>query len=315
MNILIFSDIEGISGIDDPKMVGGDLKAWEKGCHFMTGDVNAAICGLRRAGASNIDVFDAHGMGGNIIIEELEADVNYLGGGWMTKLQEMIKGGQIRSYDGLVLLGQHAAEGTDDGFASHTNTGMSALKINGKFVGEAPQIAWLVGYYNVPTLMVVGDDAVIREAEFFLSGVESIVVKTSTSKQKTTCLPTEQAHSMIEKTAFKQLKRVHELKPNTLLGPIDVEIYFPFANMAVLLSQIVNFHRSGDKSVSYCAKNYLEAFNAYHSCRVAVKLQICDLFAQWLKERGDGRRLVDEFNREAPKKFDNLSKEFPKVKY
>ncbi|MFX0065845.1 MAG: M55 family metallopeptidase [Candidatus Hermodarchaeota archaeon] len=315
MNILIFTDMEGPSGIDDPKMTGDDPEAYEKGRHFMTEDVNAAIRGLKKNGATNIDVFDGHGMGGNVLVQNLEKNANYLGGGWMTKLQEMIKEDKIKSYDGLVLLGQHAAEGTRDGFISHTNTGSTALKINEKFAGEAPQIAWLAGYYDVPTLMVVGDDAVIRETNALLPGVEGVVVKTSTSRKETTCIPIEEAHSKIEEIAYKQLKRVNELKPCKLHGPIKVEIFFALEEPADNLSQIVNFQRSGNKTVTYLAEDYLEAFNAYHSCRIMVKIQFRSMFLKWLKEREEGKHLIDEFNKMLPEMFTNLSKEFPVVKY
>jgi D-amino peptidase len=316
MNVLIFTDMEGPSGIDQPEMVDTSTpELYEKGRFFTTEDVNAAIRGLWRAGAQQVDVFDGHGMGGNIIVENLEEDSRYLGGGWMTNLRKMIEGGEIGSYDALVLLGQHAAQGTKNGFLSHTNTGMSALRINGKFAGEAPQIAWLAGYYQVPTLMVVGDDALVREVRALLPGVQGIVVKTSQTRHRTTCIPVDEAHALIEETAFRKLNEVEEMEPCQLSGPIQVEIFFALEEPAELLAQIVGFEKTGERVVAYMAQDFLEAFWAYHSCRVMIQAGYRSLLAKWLSEREDGKELIGQYLAILREKYRDTTDLLPEVAY
>ncbi len=316
MNILIFTDMEGPSGIDDPNMMEeSHPELVEKGRKFATQDVNAAVRGLERAGATKIDVFDGHGMGGNLIVEDLSAGVNYLGGGWMTNLRQMIFQDQIRPYDALVLLGQHAAEGTRDGFLRHTNTGFSALRMNGKFAGEAPQLAWLAGHFDVPTLLVAGDDAVAREVGALLPGVKSVVVKTSTSRHSTTCIPIDEAHALIEQAAYQRLKDVRAIEPCQLAGPIKVEIFLAAAEAAEMLSQVVNFCKTADRVVAYLAQDYVEAFLAYHSCRVMIQATYRSMFTQWLAEREGGPELISEYTNVLRDKFEDNSELFPAVKY
>jgi D-amino peptidase len=277
--------------------------------------VNVAVRGLKRAGAQRVDVFDGHGMGGNLIIENLEEGVHYLGGGWMTNLRKMIVGDEVRSYDALVLLGQHAAQGTRNGFLSHTNTGVSALRINGRFAGEAPQITWLAGYYDVPTLLVVGDDAVVREAHALLPGVQGIMVKTSQSRHRTTCTPIGEAHTLIEETAFRRLTEVAQIEPCQLSGPIQVEIFFAFEKPAELLAQIANFEKAGEKVVAYLARDYLEAFWAYHSCRVMIQAAYRYMFVEWLSEKEDGKELVGQYLGILQDRFRDTTELFPEVVY
>jgi len=177
MHVLLWSDMEGPSGIDDHEMFA-DAAMYETARSYATQDVNAAIRGIRKADAqATIDIFDGHGMGDNLLQEELESGCNFLGGGWMTRFYEMVKSREVEKYDAVLLLGQHAAEGTVDGFMSHTNTGETALRVNGKNAGEAPQLAWLFGHFNVPVLLVVGDDAVVREANALLLGIATVSVK------------------------------------------------------------------------------------------------------------------------------------------
>ncbi len=316
MNILIFTDMEGPSGIDKPEMVdSSNPESFQQGRSFMTEDVNAAARGLRRAGAVKIDIFDGHGMGGNLIIDNLEEGVNYLGGGWMTNLRKMILGDEIRSYDALVLLGQHAAQGTRDGFLNHTNTGMSALRINGKFAGEAPQIAWLAGYFDVPTLMVVGDDALVREVNALLPGVEGIVVKTSQTPHRTTCIPVEEAHTLIEETAYRRMSEIGKIEPCKLSGPLEVEILFALEEPAKLLSEIVNFKKTGERAVTYIAADYIEAFFAYHSCRAVINASYYSLFVKWLRERDGGENLLNEYIAILRETYRDTTELFPDVKY
>jgi D-amino peptidase len=288
---------------------------WEKGRVLTTEDVNAAVRGLRKAGAQQIDVFDGHGMGGNLIVEKLDEGVHYLGGGWMTTLRKMIVGDEIRSYDALVLLGQHAAQGTRNGFLSHTNTGMSALRINGRFAGEAPQIAWLAGYNDVPTLLVVGDDAVVRETEALLPGVQGLVVKRSETRHRTTCIPLDEAHALIEASAYGRLTDVGEIAPCRLPGPFDVEILFAFEEPAELLAQIVGFEKTEERVVRYVTQDYLEAFWAYHSCRMVIQAAYRSLFVQWLSEQEDGKAFVGQYLGMLRERFKDTTELFPEVAY
>ena len=61
-------------------------------------------------------------------------------------------------------MGQHAQEGTIDGFIAHTNSGFTALRVNGQPTGEIEQAGWLAGYFGVPLIFVSGDEAAVREA-------------------------------------------------------------------------------------------------------------------------------------------------------
>ena len=91
MKVLIWSDMEGPSGIDSREMFV-DSALYRVAKSYATQDVNAAIRGTRKADAqAKIDIFDGHGMGGNLLKEELESGCSLLGGGWMTRFFKMVK--------------------------------------------------------------------------------------------------------------------------------------------------------------------------------------------------------------------------------
>lgn len=183
MKIAVWADMEGASGVDDPWQCATSLpEFYQRGREFTTGDVNAAIRGLREVGSLEIDVWDGHGSGGHIMNERLEPDVNYVGGGW--KLFEMINNGILRGhYDGWIMLGMHAMAGTRNGFMSHTNNLSMAMRINDQWVGELSQITWLLGQHDIPVIMVAGDDAFCREADHFTPDALRVKVKHSRAAQ------------------------------------------------------------------------------------------------------------------------------------
>jgi D-amino peptidase len=307
MRILIWNDMEGPTGIDRSEMLE-DSNLYEQARILATDDVNAAINGINRANPEAlIDIFDGHGMGGNLILERLKPHDNFLGGGWMTTFYQMVKKGEVKEYDAVLLLGQHAAEGTENAFLNHTNTGLTALKVNGKYAGEAPQLAWLFGHFDVPVLLVVGDEACIREVKALLHGIETVVVKKSISKDYAESLPLEKAHKYIDQAAFNVIMNISSFKPYKVNLPVRIGIYYFTEEMAEIHSKFPRTVRKGKNSVEYIAEDYLEGWLAYNICRIISKYYL----------RAEGLKLLKELDGaiEVEKKFIDIFKKKLKEEY
>ncbi|UCC33892.1 MAG: M55 family metallopeptidase [Candidatus Bathyarchaeota archaeon] len=299
MKILLWSDMEGPSGVDDLEMFA-DAARYEtaKGC--ATQDVNAAIRGIRQADANaEIDIFDGHGMGDNLLKEELEPGCNLLGGGWMTRLYEMVQSREVAKYDAVLLLGQHAAEGTADGFMSHTNTGDTALRVNGKDVGEAPQLAWLFGHFNIPVVLVVGDDAVVREANALLPGIATVSVKKAIARDKARSMPIKAAHELICEASRKTVRSLEAFNPHRVALPVRISIMYSEKQMASTAARFPRMERTGANEVTYVADDYLEGWLAYNTCRVVSRMHILeDLLMFLAKALADDMQQVRERKKE-----------------
>jgi len=61
--ILLYYDMEGLSGLNDIKTIDFDNPEYTPGRELLTNDVNAVIDGLCAGGADVIDIFDFHGSG------------------------------------------------------------------------------------------------------------------------------------------------------------------------------------------------------------------------------------------------------------
>ena len=265
MKILIWCDIEGISGIDNPDTGFSD----ENYKHLATAEINAAIRGLKKGGATEIDIFDGHGMGNNLILEDLDEITNYLGGGWMYTLADLIRSEKLRSYDAMVLIGLHAQEGVKDGFIAHTNSGFTALRLNGKPVGEIQQAVWLLGYFGVPTLLVSGDEAAIKETNHYFTDIATVSVKKK-DKDKFICFPLEGIYTQLEEKTYEKITNLGNITLYNLSRPIVVEILYSFSKLADDMIIFPGYEKKDERTVIYKAKDYLEAFWAYHGFRIVL---------------------------------------------
>lgn len=259
--ILIVNDIEGISGIDNVHMIHYGFKEFEEGRVQVTEDVNAAIRGLRAAGAAEILVADSHGSGGpnkNIIPEKLERNVKLFQEGPVYK---RLKEAADESVDAAVFIGFHAMADTKDGFLRHTITLDPRIRINGKPVGETAIDAYALAEHGIPVIMVTGDQALIREASTYLPGIETVQVKTSSDCKTTKCLPPLEARGLIETAAKRALSRIDEFSPVQIAVPIETDVSFLKKEQTDLCETIPRAKRKGEKTISYIAGDWDEAYN------------------------------------------------------
>jgi D-amino peptidase len=251
--------MEGICGVDNWRAIAHGFEEFEDGRIQITEDVNAAIRGLRAAGAGEIVVVDAHGSGGankNLIPEKLEVGVELH---QERSTRDRLPKALDRCYNAAVFIGFHPMADTEDGFFPHTITLVPRIKVNGIPVGETAITAYTLGEYGIPVIMVTGDQALIREARSFLPRVEVVKVKTSSSKRETKSLPPVKARELIEGTAYRAVSKIRELRPLMVEKPVEIEMSFPNEDYASLAARLPRTARIGNISVSYTAENWAEA--------------------------------------------------------
>ena len=259
--ILIVNDIEGISGIDNVRQIHYGSREFEEARVRVTEDVNAAVRGLRAAGATEIRVADSHGSGGpnkNVIPEKLERNVKLFQDGPVYK---RLKEAADKSVDAAIFVGFHAMADTKDGFLRHTITLEPRIRINGKPVGETAIDAYALAEYGIPVIMVTGDQALIREASTFLPGVETVQVKTSLDCGTTNCLPLPEARGLIETAAKRALSRMDEFLPARIATPIETDVSFLRKEQTDLCETIPRAKRKGENTISYIAGDWDEAYS------------------------------------------------------
>lgn len=226
MRIYLGTDMEGISGISYPDEFMTDGPRYEYGRTLLTGDVAAAVEGLKAGGATKIVVLDGHGGGNNFIFDQLPAGAEYVCG----------RGGGSRplpflddSYDAVGMIGQHAMAGTSEATWPHTQSSASWLGmwVNGREIGEIGQFAIAAGGYGLPLVLFTGDRAACVEVQELVGEqVETVAVKHAVTATRAKCLALDDARHAIFEAAKRSLGRIATAKPFRVNVPMEVKVRF-----------------------------------------------------------------------------------------
>ena len=177
LKVFISVDMEGIAGVVNGEQTSSSGKDYGIARRWMTAEVNAAIRGALQAGATEIVVNDSHGSMRNVIISELFPKAQLITGS--PKPLSMMQGID-ETFDAVFLIGYHARAGSKNGVLDHTYSGGSvySIKVNDMELGESEQNALTAGYYDVPIVLVTGDQTVCSQVKKSLGEeVETAVVK------------------------------------------------------------------------------------------------------------------------------------------
>ena len=271
MKLLIAVDMEGISGVTTWDQVTPGHAEWQRFRKIMTADVNAAIEGALEGGADQVVVTDGHWNGDNILIEELNPRARLNTGS--PSPFSMVEGVQD-GVDAAFFVGYHARNGTANAILDHTWSAarIHNLYINGRVTGEAGWNAALCGHFNVPVLLMSGDQSAAAEAQDWIPGIETVISKIAHGRWAAEVLPPAlvQAHLRAAAAAairgFAQGRAPVPLRPAT---PLTIRIEFVGSDMGDKAALLPGIRRLDGRTLEYDAPDMPAAYQAF---RAAVTL-------------------------------------------
>jgi D-amino peptidase len=220
--IYIVTDLEGASGVYKfAQTREPDNPLGETAKEYLMGDIAAVVRGLRAAGVTEIVVLDGHGSQA-FVPHLMEPGARYITGkprpGPLTGLDE--------SFAGLIQLGAHTMMGTPDGVLAHTQSSRTENRYwyNGVESGELAQCAAIAGHYDIPTIMVTGDEATCREAaKFFGPDCVTVAVKRGITRQAAELYPFDETRRALCEGAMHAVAAIGKCKPYKLSVPIKAK--------------------------------------------------------------------------------------------
>jgi D-amino peptidase len=118
--------------------------------------------------------------------------------------------GLNETVDGFMVMGHHAKPGAEGAFLHHAQSlDWADVRINGTSVGEIGIESCYAGNWDIPVIMMQGDEAGCREAEQLLPGIVTAAVKYAVSYDKADGLDPQAARDL---TARKVKEAVNKLK-------------------------------------------------------------------------------------------------------
>lgn len=138
--------------------------------------------------------------------------------------------------------------------------------MNGQSIEETQLNASIAGYYNVPVVMVSGDDKVVRETKDLLEDVEAAIVKKGIDRWTAKYYPPHESGRRIKEAAKGALERLGDFKPFRINGQVKLEIEFMSTSEAALPTLFPSVVRENPRTVSVTDTDYIRAFKAFLGC-------------------------------------------------
>jgi len=266
--------MEGITGVINWDQVDPGHTEYARFRRLMTGDVNAAIRGASDSGADEILVTDGHAFGTNILLEELDPRAHLICGDY-TPLA-MIQGVD-QGVNGVIFVGYHARAGSQNAILDHTwsSVRIANLWLNDILVGEYGLNGAVAGHFNVPVLMLTGDQTACAQASELLGSIETVVVKTALSRMAAECLPplvTQERIQNAASLAVKLLKVGKAPKPFIVATPVHVTLDFNSSDQADQAALFPSAKRLDGRRLTFIADDMLAAYLAFQAVVAMVKI-------------------------------------------
>lgn len=254
MKVLIWTDLEGVSGIVDFDKHEPLTEKDKYQRVLMTGELNAAIKACFDSGADKVKVIEGHDA---IDFPNLDTRVLFVPARYPAIPQTQ----GWEGYDYMILIGCHSMAGTPDGVLAHTgNRNVEYRKINGQTVGEIGTTILQAGENGIKALLVSGDAAACREAESFSPEIITAAVKKGFDMFHAECLHPEKARELIYKRTMEAFTKKNVIDIIKTDGRVVVEEKFTTSGPLHgkennEFTQIVDRH-----TVRYFGENLIQAF-------------------------------------------------------
>lgn len=258
LKVHISVDMEGIAGVVTGDQLGPSGFEYGRFREFMTREALAAVTAAKEAGATEVVVADSHGNGENLLIEQFPADVRIVRA-WPRPLEMM--GGLDQSFDAAIYIGYHASTTNPTGVRAHTFSSATLTKVtlNGVEMSEGSWNAAIAGHFNVPVVMVSGDDAALAEIRKVVGPIEGVESKKTLGFHSAVTLTPAAVQAMIGPAVKSGLAKRSTLKPYKPQGALVVDVTFKHYLPAEVLAYLPMFERSSAHSVRFRPKDMVEA--------------------------------------------------------
>ena len=259
LKVYISADMEGIGGIVTDQQLGPTGFEYAKARELMTEEVLAAIAAAREAGATEIVVSDSHGNFQNLLVDRLPKDVSLIRGG--PRPLSMMQGIDS-TFHAVLFIGYHSGTTNPAGVRAHTisSARLADVRINGVSMPESGLNALTAGHFNVPVVMISGDDAAVAEAKKLISpDLEGAVVKEAYGFHSAKTLSPEAARERIRDAVRRALQNRSRFRPLPVRTPVTLEIQFKNYRPAEVLAWLPNVQRIDAHAVRFVARDMLEA--------------------------------------------------------
>jgi len=258
MKIYISVDAEGVAeDVTGDQLTPAGFE-YQRFREFMTQEATVAIEAAFAGGASEVVLSDSHGNAENLLIEKLPKNVLLVRG--FPRPLEMMQGID-ETFDGVIFIGYHASTTNTEGVRAHTfsSARLADVRLNNVSMSEGSFNAAVAGHFNVPVIMVSGDDAAVKEVTAEVGDIEGAVVKWNYGFHSAKTMMPEAAYDLIREKVKTAMGRIKSFKPYKVKTPVQLDVRFKNYRPAEVLSYLSIVERIDAHSIRFIGKDMIEA--------------------------------------------------------
>lgn len=255
--LYISADIEGVAGVATREQTATDGFEYQQAREWMTNEVIAACDTAFSCGIDEIVISDSHGKGQNLLLDRLPENVQVVRS-WHRPLC-MMQGIEQGAFDAAILLGYHTSANDMKGVLAHTLSGhIRDVKLNGKSASETMISAATAAHFEVPVIMVSGDDAYAEHVQTLFDDIEVATVKLACSATSVQTLLPRDACRLISRHTERALTRLQDFKPYKLELPVTLEVDCVSRKAAELIDYLPIFERTTATTVQFVGQDMVQ---------------------------------------------------------
>ena len=260
MRVYVSIDLEGMPFIVSGKHLSVGKPLYEEARKIATEIVLTTVRSLRDEGVDEILVSDSHGPMVNIKVEDLPEYVELIRG--FPRPTSMVI--DIQDSGAAMFLGYHAKSNTPGASFDHTYSGatLHSVKINGIEVSEYLLNTYYAGHYEVPVILVAGDEKLLDEVKKYTPWAERIMFKKAYSRYSAKSPSLKMLKNKIEQSVKKAIIKLKNGDVKTLKTkyPVDLELTLKSTGFADIASLLPGSKRVNGITIKYMAKDIIEAY-------------------------------------------------------
>ena len=169
------------------------------------------------------------------------------------------------SFDAIFLVSYHGSMGSKGSVLSHTYfpLAFAEVTVNGVVAGEAGINSLVSAAYQVPIVLVTGDETTAEETERFCPGIKAAVVKRSVSGFSAESLHPAAARDLIRERARSAIEDLPTARQTAVSLPATLGISFRSSDYCELACRIAGVERTGDLSASITGDDPLRIYQTF----------------------------------------------------
>jgi D-amino peptidase len=210
-----------------------------------------------------------------------------------------------KSFAAMVAIAMHGRAG-GKAFLAHTYNGHTKWVMGGHDMNESMLVAASAARFDIPLILVTGDDILKQEIAAFSPATEYVVVKQAVSVESAQSRPREEVSADITNAAERALRgraKVTPWKPS-LPSPFENRYSYVLPEQAAIAINFPHATAVDNKTVAIRTPDFMEAYLTFRSLAGATGLATSRMMLNWLNGIEGGREMTRTLQAKLPSRAD-----------